>query len=130
MRGGKQINVPPNGPLILLLYDLKSLLGGCSRLFNMQSVNPRNVFVTDCNNSICLSLPQVCDAYETFIFDVAKLMRAERNLDINETAIREEVSNIMQLDKDLANVSTSTLSYSCFVCVCCVRFPVVQLSVE
>ncbi|XP_076138077.1 neprilysin-like isoform X1 [Alosa pseudoharengus] len=51
---------------------------------------------------------EVCDAYETFMFDVAKLMRSDRGLEINETAIREEVKLIMQLEQDMANATDTS----------------------
>ncbi|KAL2095686.1 hypothetical protein ACEWY4_007834 [Coilia grayii] len=51
---------------------------------------------------------EVCDAYETFMFDVAKLMRAERDLAINDTAIREEVNHILQLEQDIANATDTS----------------------
>lgn len=38
--------------------------------------------------------------------DLAKLIRTDRRLAINETRIREEVTRVMDLERDIANVST------------------------
>ena len=37
--------------------------------------------------------------------DLAKLIRTDRKLEINETSIREEVTRVMDLERDIANVS-------------------------
>lgn len=39
------------------------------------------------------------------MIDLAKLIRTDRGLDINETRIREEVTRVMDLERDIANVS-------------------------
>ena len=39
------------------------------------------------------------------MIDLAKLIRSDRGLDINETSIREEVARVMDLERDIANVS-------------------------
>lgn len=39
------------------------------------------------------------------MIDLAKLIRKDRELPINETHIREEVTRVMDLEKDIANVS-------------------------
>lgn len=39
------------------------------------------------------------------MIDLAKLIRTDRGLEINETLIREEVTRIMDLERDIANVS-------------------------
>lgn len=44
------------------------------------------------------------------MIDLAKLIRTDRGLAINETSIREEVTRVMDLERDIANVS----AYSCF----------------
>lgn len=56
------------------------------------------------------SLPfaQACKAYEEFMFNVALLIRTDRGLSINETLIAQEVARVMQLEKELANVSGTT----------------------
>lgn len=48
---------------------------------------------------------QACRAYEQFMFDLAKLIRSDRGLEINETHIREEVTRVVDLERDIANVS-------------------------
>ncbi|XP_013866571.1 neprilysin isoform X3 [Austrofundulus limnaeus] len=48
---------------------------------------------------------EVCRAYEHFMIDLAKLIRADRGLEINETLIREEVMRIMDLERDIANAT-------------------------
>lgn len=59
------------------------------------------------DTSACLS--QLCEAYETFMFDVAKLIRLDRGLEVNETVLREEVKEILQLEQEMANVSVFIL---------------------
>lgn len=39
------------------------------------------------------------------MIDLAKLIRTERGLSINETSIREEVTRVMDFERDIANVS-------------------------
>lgn len=41
------------------------------------------------------------------MIDLAKLIRSDRGLDINETRIREEVTRIIELEREIANVSKS-----------------------
>ena len=44
--------------------------------------------------------------------DLAKLIRTDRGLAINETRIREEVIRVMDLERDIANVSTYTQTHT------------------
>lgn len=39
------------------------------------------------------------------MIDLAKLIRSDRGLKVNETLIREEVARVMDLERDIANVS-------------------------
>lgn len=39
------------------------------------------------------------------MIDLAKLIRTDRGLAINETRIREEVTRVIDLERDIANVS-------------------------
>lgn len=39
------------------------------------------------------------------MIDLTKLIRTDRGLAINETRIREEVTRIIDLERDIANVS-------------------------
>lgn len=39
------------------------------------------------------------------MIDLTKLIRTDRGLAINETSIREEVTRIIDLERDIANVS-------------------------
>ncbi|KAM6961466.1 neprilysin-like [Aplochiton taeniatus] len=48
---------------------------------------------------------EACRAYEQFMIDVAKLIRTDRALEVNETSIREEVTRVMQLEKEIANAT-------------------------
>lgn len=41
------------------------------------------------------------------MIDLAKLIRTDRGLSINETLIREEVTRIIELEADIANVSST-----------------------
>lgn len=43
------------------------------------------------------------------MIDLAKLIRSDRRLAYNETRIREEVTRILDLERDIANVSAWTL---------------------
>ncbi|XP_070609574.1 neprilysin [Erythrolamprus reginae] len=49
---------------------------------------------------------EACSAYVSFIISVAKLIRQERNLPINDTEISLEAEKIMALEKELANITT------------------------
>uniref|UniRef100_A0A3Q4G2X7 Neprilysin n=1 Tax=Neolamprologus brichardi TaxID=32507 RepID=A0A3Q4G2X7_NEOBR len=48
---------------------------------------------------------EACRAYEQFMIDLAKLMRKDRGLAINETHIREEVTRVIDLERDIANAT-------------------------
>uniref|UniRef100_A0A3P9N4L0 Neprilysin n=1 Tax=Poecilia reticulata TaxID=8081 RepID=A0A3P9N4L0_POERE len=48
---------------------------------------------------------EACRAYEQFMFDLAKLIRSDRRLDINETHMREEVTRVVDLERDIANAT-------------------------
>lgn len=48
---------------------------------------------------------EACQAYEQFMIDLAKLIRTDRGLVVNETGIREEVARVMDLEKDIANAT-------------------------
>ncbi|XP_033953697.1 neprilysin-like isoform X3 [Pseudochaenichthys georgianus] len=48
---------------------------------------------------------EACRAYEQFMFDLAKLIRTDRKLVINETSIRQQVARVMDLEKDIANAT-------------------------
>ncbi|XP_058490717.1 neprilysin-like isoform X2 [Solea solea] len=50
---------------------------------------------------------EACQAYEQFMMDLAKLIRTDRGLTINESRIREEVMRVIDLERDIAN-STDT----------------------
>lgn len=41
------------------------------------------------------------------MIDLAKLIRTDRGLAINETNIREEVIRVIDLERDIANVSVT-----------------------
>uniref|UniRef100_A0A8C5RQ17 Neprilysin n=1 Tax=Laticauda laticaudata TaxID=8630 RepID=A0A8C5RQ17_LATLA len=47
-----------------------------------------------------------CSAYIHFMTSVAKLIRQERNLSINDIEISMEVERIMALEKEIANITT------------------------
>lgn len=48
---------------------------------------------------------EACRAYKQFMIDLAKLIRSDRNLNINETLINEEVTRVMDLERDIANAT-------------------------
>ncbi|XP_034557208.1 neprilysin-like [Notolabrus celidotus] len=48
---------------------------------------------------------EACRAYEQYMIDLAKLIRTDRGLDINETRIREEVTRVMDFERDIANAT-------------------------
>uniref|UniRef100_A0A8C6T4I0 Neprilysin n=1 Tax=Neogobius melanostomus TaxID=47308 RepID=A0A8C6T4I0_9GOBI len=48
---------------------------------------------------------EACRAYEQFMVDLAKLIRTDRELVINEADIREEVTRVFDLEKDIANAT-------------------------
>uniref|UniRef100_H3ABL0 Neprilysin n=1 Tax=Latimeria chalumnae TaxID=7897 RepID=H3ABL0_LATCH len=49
---------------------------------------------------------EACDAYVQFMVDVAKLIRQENNLTVNETDIKMEIQRVMDLEKEIANATT------------------------
>lgn len=51
---------------------------------------------------------QACVTYENFMTNLAKLIRTDRHLEVNDTNIREEVSRVMMMEKEIANVSMKT----------------------
>ncbi|XP_060098351.1 neprilysin [Heteronotia binoei] len=51
---------------------------------------------------------EACSAYVDFMISVAKLIRTERNLTINETQISMEMKRIMDLEKEIANATTKS----------------------
>uniref|UniRef100_A0AAQ5ZZ99 Neprilysin n=1 Tax=Amphiprion ocellaris TaxID=80972 RepID=A0AAQ5ZZ99_AMPOC len=48
---------------------------------------------------------EACRAYEQFMIDLAKLIRTDRGLAINETRMREEMTRVMDLERDIANAT-------------------------
>uniref|UniRef100_A0AAZ3Q1E7 Neprilysin n=1 Tax=Oncorhynchus tshawytscha TaxID=74940 RepID=A0AAZ3Q1E7_ONCTS len=46
-----------------------------------------------------------CRAYEQFMIDVARLIRTDRSLEVNETQIREEVTRVIELEREIANAT-------------------------
>ncbi|XP_034024150.1 neprilysin-like isoform X2 [Thalassophryne amazonica] len=48
---------------------------------------------------------EACRAYKQFMTDLAKLIRTDRKLAINETRIQEDVATIMELETDIANAT-------------------------
>ncbi|XP_077204749.1 neprilysin [Paroedura picta] len=51
---------------------------------------------------------EACSAYVDFMISVAKLIRSERNLTINETEISVEMRRVMDLEKEIANATTKS----------------------
>jgi len=54
--------------------------------------------------SICFFF-QACVTYENFMTDLAKLIRTDRGLKVNDTNIKQEVARVMMMEKEIANVS-------------------------
>lgn len=48
---------------------------------------------------------QACSAYVDFMISVAKLIRQERNLTVNESQISIQMRRVMDLETEIANVS-------------------------
>ncbi|XP_059362209.1 neprilysin-like isoform X2 [Carassius carassius] len=48
---------------------------------------------------------EACVTYENFMTDLAKLIRTERNLEVNDTNIRQEVARMMMMEKEIANAT-------------------------
>lgn len=58
------------------------------------------------------------------MIDLVKLIRTDRGLSIDETLIREEVKRIIELEAEIANVSTldtKHLLFFFFVTLCFIR---------
>ncbi|XP_052438211.1 neprilysin isoform X2 [Carassius gibelio] len=48
---------------------------------------------------------EACVTYENFMTDLAKLIRKERRLEVNDTNIRQEVARMMMMEKEIANAT-------------------------
>ncbi|KTF76596.1 hypothetical protein cypCar_00024541 [Cyprinus carpio] len=46
---------------------------------------------------------EACVTYENFMTDLAKLIRTDRGLKVNDTNIRQEVARVMMMEKEIAN---------------------------
>uniref|UniRef100_A0A673HYJ7 Neprilysin n=1 Tax=Sinocyclocheilus rhinocerous TaxID=307959 RepID=A0A673HYJ7_9TELE len=46
-----------------------------------------------------------CVTYENFMTDLAKLIRTDRGLEVNDTNIRQEVARVMTMEKEIANAT-------------------------
>ncbi|KAF2978036.1 hypothetical protein EK904_013887 [Melospiza melodia maxima] len=51
---------------------------------------------------------EACSAYVDFMISVAKLIRQERNLPINESDISAQMRRVMDLEKEIANATTKS----------------------
>uniref|UniRef100_A0AAR2K8H1 Neprilysin n=1 Tax=Pygocentrus nattereri TaxID=42514 RepID=A0AAR2K8H1_PYGNA len=58
---------------------------------------------TDDRDSNLLSC--ACTTYENFMVDLAVLVRRDKGLEVNESSIRQEVTRVMALEKELANAT-------------------------
>lgn len=66
----------------------------------------------ECNEQFCVR--QLCKAYMHFMTELAKLIRTERGLAINETQINQEVIRILEFESDLANVRHFSFGFLLF----------------
>ncbi|XP_052008982.1 neprilysin-like [Xyrauchen texanus] len=48
---------------------------------------------------------EACVTYENFMTDLAKLIRTDRQLEVNDTNIRQEASRVMMMEKEIANAT-------------------------
>uniref|UniRef100_A0A3B4DY04 Neprilysin n=1 Tax=Pygocentrus nattereri TaxID=42514 RepID=A0A3B4DY04_PYGNA len=48
---------------------------------------------------------EACTTYENFMVDLAVLVRRDKGLEVNESSIRQEVTRVMALEKELANAT-------------------------
>lgn len=81
-----------------LLYKLRPC--ACSKVLNLTLMCFQCVFCS-----------QACVTYANFMTDLAKLIRTDRGLEVNDTIIREEVSRVMTMEKEIANVSMKLLIF-------------------
>uniref|UniRef100_A0A8C5ILJ6 Neprilysin n=1 Tax=Junco hyemalis TaxID=40217 RepID=A0A8C5ILJ6_JUNHY len=51
---------------------------------------------------------EACSAYVDFMISVAKLIRQERNLPVNESDISAQMRRVMDLEKEIANATTKS----------------------
>lgn len=61
-----------------------------------------------CFQCVFFSSSQACVTYENFMTDLAKLIRIDRGLKVNDANIRQEVARVMMMEKEIANVSMET----------------------
>lgn len=48
---------------------------------------------------------QACVTYENFMVDLAVLVRKDKGLGVNETEIRQQVARVIQMEKEISDVS-------------------------
>ncbi|KAF4101555.1 neprilysin-like isoform X1 [Onychostoma macrolepis] len=48
---------------------------------------------------------EACATYENFMIDLAKLIRTDRSLEVNDTNIRLEIARVMRMEKEIANAT-------------------------
>ncbi|XP_039537572.1 neprilysin-like isoform X1 [Pimephales promelas] len=48
---------------------------------------------------------EACVTYENFMTDLAKLIRTDRGLKVNDTNIKQEVARVMMMEKEIANAT-------------------------
>ncbi|NWW75069.1 NEP protein, partial [Climacteris rufus] len=51
---------------------------------------------------------EACSAYVDFMISVAKLIRQERNISVNESEISEQMRRVMDLETEIANATTKS----------------------
>lgn len=52
---------------------------------------------------------QACSAYVDFMISVAKLIIQERNISVSESDISAQMTRVMDLEKEIANVRKTSL---------------------
>lgn len=55
---------------------------------------------------------QVREAYLQFMISIAKMIREDKNMSKDDSFVQEEMAKVMELETEIANVSTEIKSFS------------------
>lgn len=59
-----------------------------------------------------VSCVQVREAYLQFMITIAKMIREDKNMSKDDSFVQEEMAKVMELETEIANVSTEIETFS------------------
>lgn len=71
----------------------------------------QQTFSSQCHTH-SLSCVQVREAYLQFMITIAKMIREDKNMSKDDSFVQEEMAKVMELETDIANVSTEVKNFS------------------